>query len=107
MTTIIGTSDRSASTTAGWKFTAAVPLVESEDRRHATEPEPEGDERRRPFVVHDVHGDSPVLGEGERDRRVPRAGRHDAVAHAPGHPLVDEGGAERRLRAHLAHLTHG
>ena len=54
VSTIIGTSDRPASTTAGWKLAAAVPLVHSSTAGHTVEPETECDEAGDALVVHDV-----------------------------------------------------
>ena len=84
VSTSIGTSDRPASTTAGWKLAAAVPLVHSSSAGRPGEPEAEGDERRRPLVVDDVHRQLVASGERQRHRRAARARRDDGVARRRG-----------------------
>ena len=69
-------------------------------RRHAVEADPEGDERGHPLVVHDVHRHVMVRRQGDRHRRASRARRDHGVPHAEPHPLVDQGGAERRGDGH-------
>jgi hypothetical protein len=64
-------------------------------RRHAVEPDPEGDERGSPLVVHDVHGHVVIRSQRHRHRCAARTGSDDRVPHTETHPLVDQGGAER------------
>ena len=100
MSTSIGTSDRPASTTAGWKFAAAVPLVHSSSAGAPVEPEAEGDERRRPLVVDHVHRQivaTSAIASAIGVLREP--GRDDGVGTPRADPLVDQRGAERRLHA--------
>ena len=66
--------------------------------RRPAEPEPEGDERRRPLVVDDVHGERPAAPSRASAIGVLREpGATTAWRDAVGDPLVDERGAERRL----------
>ena len=93
-----GPSDRSASTTAGWKLAAAVPLVHSSTAGLAGEPEAEGDEGGRPLVVDDVDGDvRPRSARASAIGVLREPGRDDGVRPPAPDPLVDERGAERRL----------
>ena len=97
VSTSIGTPDRPASTTAGCRLAAAVPLVHSTIAGVPAEPETEGDEAGGALVVDDVHGELGAIGEGEQHRRAARTGGDDGVAHAPGDQLVGQRRAERRL----------
>ena len=95
---IRGTPARSASTTAAWSSAAAVPLVvTTSGRTPGGQPDPEGGEPGRPLVEPDMDGDIRVGGQGQGQRRRPRARAHHGVGHPAAHPLVDQGGGERRL----------
>ena len=79
--TINGTRAWCASSTAGWKFAAAVPDVQSDDRGPARRlRQPEREERRRPLVEVHVHADPVVAGERERERGRARPGCEARVA---------------------------
>jgi hypothetical protein len=65
----------------------------SRRQRDAQRAEPRG-----AFVVKDVHVHAVVGRKGERHGRRTRAGGDHRVGDAGPRPLVDEGGAERRLR---------
>ena len=95
VTTIIGTAESPASTTAGARLAAAVPLVVSTTAGRAAEPEAEPDEAGDAFIVDDR--DRQSIGEGQRHRGAARTGRDDGVTNTPIDPLVDERGAERGL----------
>ena len=103
VTTSIGTSDSPASTTAGWRLAAAVPLVHSSTAGVPPSPSPRATNAGDPLVVDDVHGDVRPRRQRQRHRRAARAGRDDGVADAVGDELVDERGAERRLDVAAIH----
>ena len=105
VTTSIGTSESPASTTAGWKLAAAVPLVDS--RTAGIPPRP----RPRATKAADRSSCTTWTASSGRSARASAIG----VLREPGAttaartpratPLVDEGGAERRLRV-TVRLSH-
>ena len=103
MHTIIGTRPWCASSTAGWKFAAAVPEVQS-----TTAGRPVA--RADPSAKNDADRSSRCTcrrmrssaGERQRKRRRTRARREARVGDAVAHPLVDERAGEGggRVAAH-------
>ena len=101
--TMSGTPARSASTTAAWSSAAAVPLVVTTRAGPAGgQPDPEGGEPGGPLVQTDVDGMRRVRGQGDDQRRRPRARAHHGVGHAAPDPLVDQGGGEGGLEVGVA-----
>ena len=102
MSTSSGTSDRSASTTAAWKWVAAVPLVHSSTAGSPWQPDAERRERGGPLVVEDVERRLGRAGAARAPSAWSATRGDDGVAHARVDPFVDERGAERRCRSSLA-----
>ena len=97
MTTIIGISDSPASTTAGKKLAAAVPLVHNSSAGTPPSPRPSATNAGDTLVVHDVGAHLGTIGDRQRHRRRSGTRRDDGVRDAEPDPLVDERRAERRL----------
>ena len=72
---------------------------------HAAQACSESDERRRSLVVHDMHRQLIAGRNCQRHRCAARAGRNDRGGRSRSDPLVDEGGAERRLHVGGIHRS--
>ena len=96
--------DSPASTTAGWKLAAAVPLVHSSTAGVPAEPEAEGDEAGDALVVDDVHRELGPGGQGERPSAccATRGRRRRGATPAATTSSSTSVGAERRLAVGLA-----
>ena len=96
-----GTADSSASTTAGWKFAAAVPEVHSTatGRRDAlARPSAVNDAERSSIRTCNRTGQPARRPERHRQRRGPRPRRHDDLPQPAPSELVREHGRERHQR---------
>ena len=93
MSTTIGTSDRPASTTAGWRLAAAVPLVHSSAAGTPSSPRPSATKAATRSSWTMCSDELGPRRQRQRHRRAPRAGCDDGVTNPAPHPFVDDRGA--------------
>ncbi len=99
-----GTRAWCASTTAGWKFAAAVPEVQHTIAgRPEARPMPSARNAGRALVEDDVDVHARVARQRERERRVAGARRHHRGGHSGAGPLVDQRRRERGRHIEVAH----